>query len=63
MELMSIIKNILNRLYLPGEVLETNIGFRFEIVTADIFILSNGEKSQKYDISQVDVPRVLQILA
>ena len=63
MELMQTIKNILNRLYLPGEVLETTIGIRFEIVTPDIFILSNGVRSQKYDISQVDVPRVLQILS
>ena len=63
MELMQIVKNILNRLYLPGEVLETSIGIRFEIVTADTFILSDGVRSQKFDVSQVDVPRVLQILA
>ena len=63
MELVHIIKNILNRLYLPGEVLVTSIGLIFEIVTPDIFILSNGKKSQKYDISQVEISRVLQLLS
>jgi len=63
MELVHIIKNILNRLYLPGEVLVTSIGLIFEIVTPDIFILSNGKESQKYDISQVEISRVLQLLS
>jgi hypothetical protein len=55
MLLVTIIGNILNRLYLPGDVLVSVEGFRFEIVSPELFVLSMVGVAGRYlcDISQV----------
>ena len=55
MLLVTIVSNILNRLYLPGDIIVSMEGFKFEIITPEMFVLSMLGATSRYlcDISQV----------
>lgn len=55
MLLVTVVGNILNQLYLPGDIIVSAEGFQFEIITPETFILSILGVESRYlcDISQV----------
>ena len=55
MLLVTIVNNIMNRYYLPGDVIVSVEGLRFEIVSASTFIVNAVGRPSRYlcDISQV----------
>ncbi len=64
MLLVTIVSNILNRYYLPGDVIVSTEGLRFEIVSASTFIVNAVGKPSRYlcDISQVSPPSLQSLL-